>query len=80
MVCNSLCRVRLSGRDGGFIAADRATLKQKTFTQVVTTFSFYSPFFKVIIVENLVIESLYEDCKNSVIRLTTLQFLEKATI
>lgn len=49
--------------DGGFIAADRAKLKQRTFTQVVTTFSFYSPFLKVITVENLVIRSLYEDCK-----------------
>lgn len=49
--------------DGGFIAADRAKLKQRTFTQVVTTFSFYSPFLKVITVENLVIGSLYEDCK-----------------
>lgn len=65
--------------DGGFIAADRAKLKQKTFTQVVTTFSFYSPFLKVITVENLVIGSLHEDCKNSVTRLpvTTLHFLKK---
>lgn len=63
--------------DGGFIAADRAKLRQKTFTQVVTTFSFYSPFLKVITtVENLVIGS-YEDCKNSVIRLPTLHFLKK---
>lgn len=63
--------------DGGFIVADRAKLKQKTFTQVVTTFSFYSPFLKVITVENLVIGSLHEDCKNSVISLITLHFLKK---
>lgn len=63
--------------DGGFIVADRAKLKQKTFTQVVTTFSFYSPFLKVIRVENLVIGSLHEDCKNSVISLITLHFLKK---
>ena len=64
--------------DGGFIAADRAKLlKQKTFTRVVTTFSFYSPFLKVITVENLVIGSLYEVYKYSVIRLTTLHFLKK---
>jgi len=79
MVCNSLCEIRLSGMVASLQLIEQ-NLNKKPSLRLSPHFHFYSPFLKVITtVENLVIGSLHEDCKNSVTRLpvTTLHFLKK---